>query len=301
MSVDKRITPRNFNFNFPDDLDPKWVSGNVYRAHFFNGVSLTMPYLEPYLCKTNTEARKFIRNPNLLQDIKDFNSQEYRHHECHKRLNSLLRKNGYPEFEEVEKEYFEKKQSTSLEEARILKRELRKKANKRNSSAEDKANWLKAVELHSFLLKVSKEKEGKGAIRKQENLYRKNFFRFAKDACNGTLGEERVQPTFSKEQADLYFSTRYGTAAAIDTDELDWFVEVEPPTIPFNQDPIRPCEVKEILRKKAANTAPGEDGVLFGVLARLPTLHHVLATLYTRTTESSLAPASWANSLVVLV
>ena len=103
MTADKRITPRNFSFDFPDDLDPKWVSGDVFRAHFFNGVSLTMPYLEPYLCKTNNDARAFIQDPELLQDIKDFNSQEYRHHECHKRLNSLLRKNGYPEFEEVER------------------------------------------------------------------------------------------------------------------------------------------------------------------------------------------------------
>ena len=103
MSADKRITPRKFSFDFPDDLNPKWVPGNIWRAHFFNGVSLTMPYLEPYLCRTNNEARPFIDDDDLLQDIKDFNSQEFRHHECHKRLNFLLRKNGYPEFEEVER------------------------------------------------------------------------------------------------------------------------------------------------------------------------------------------------------
>ena len=103
MRTKKRIRPRPFSFDFPDDLNPRWVSGNLYRAHFFNGVSLTMPYLEPYLCKTNNEARAFIQNSDLLDDIRDFNSQEYCHHECHKRLNSLLRDNGYPEFEEVER------------------------------------------------------------------------------------------------------------------------------------------------------------------------------------------------------
>ena len=41
----------------------------------------------------------------------------------------------------------------------------------------------------------------------------------------------------------------------------------------------------------------GEDGVLFGVLAKLPNLQHILATLYNKTDESSLAPASWASSL----
>ena len=46
--------------------------------------------------------------------------------------------------------------------------------------------------------------------------------------------------------------------------------------------------------------APGEDGVLYGVLARLPSIHHILATLFTKINKSCLAPSSWASSLVVL-
>lgn len=96
------IIVRAFNFDFPDDLNPKWNPHNVVFAHFMNGVSLTMPHLEPYLCRTNDEARKRIEDPELLADIKQFNGQEYRHHECHKRLNVLLNKNGYPEFKAIE-------------------------------------------------------------------------------------------------------------------------------------------------------------------------------------------------------
>ena len=43
------ILVREFDFEFPATLDPVWVPGNPYRSHFFNGVSLTMPYLEPFL------------------------------------------------------------------------------------------------------------------------------------------------------------------------------------------------------------------------------------------------------------
>ena len=43
------IIIRPFAFEFPDDLDPVWVPDNPYRSHLFNGLSLTMPYLEPYL------------------------------------------------------------------------------------------------------------------------------------------------------------------------------------------------------------------------------------------------------------
>jgi uncharacterized protein len=103
VTVKKKIVVREFSFDFPNDLNPKWNPNNVIFAHFLNGVSLTMPYLEPYLCKTNDDARKRLEDPQLLDDIKQFNGQEYRHHECHKRLNVLLNKNGYPEFADIEK------------------------------------------------------------------------------------------------------------------------------------------------------------------------------------------------------
>ena len=70
--------------------------------------------------------------------------------------------NSEEEFEEVEKEFFQRKESTSLEEARILKRELRKRANKKGARLEDKANWLKAVKLYTFLLKVQEQGKSGG-------------------------------------------------------------------------------------------------------------------------------------------
>ena len=75
-----------------------------------------------------------------------------------------------PEFQEVEKEFFQRKQSTSLEEARIMKRELRKKARRKDATLEDKENLLKAVKLHAFLVRKRKEKEGEGEVRRQEKL-----------------------------------------------------------------------------------------------------------------------------------
>ena len=105
----------------------------------------------------------------------------------------------------MEKQFFEKKQSSTLEEARILKKELKKKASKKDASPEDKANAQKAVKLYAFLLRRKHEKEGANLIRSQEKAYRRNFFKFAREACNGTLGEEKVQPGFSKEDADTYF------------------------------------------------------------------------------------------------
>ena len=96
------IVIRAYAFEFPDALEPQWIPGNPVRSHLFNGMSLTMPYLEPYLIKSMQKAMAFINDPQLLADMRAFNGQEARHFQCHRRLNDLLKANGYPELAAVE-------------------------------------------------------------------------------------------------------------------------------------------------------------------------------------------------------
>jgi len=93
---------RQFAFEFPADLDPHWVPGHVVRSHLFNGLSLTMPYLEPFLVKTMRETAANIEIPELQEDIRQFNGQEASHYKCHRRLNEILKTNGYAELAIVE-------------------------------------------------------------------------------------------------------------------------------------------------------------------------------------------------------
>ncbi len=93
---------RQFAFDFPDDIDPKWIPCHLVRSQLFNGLSLTMPYLEPFLVKTMREASSYIQAPELLEDIRQFNGQEASHYKCHRRLNELLKANGYAELATVE-------------------------------------------------------------------------------------------------------------------------------------------------------------------------------------------------------
>jgi predicted metal-dependent hydrolase len=111
--VDELVV-RDFTFDFPEDIDPVWVPDNPVRSHLFNGFSLTMPYLEPYLIRTILRAREYITDPELLEDLADFNRQEANHFKCHRKYNSLLKANGYPELERVEKHMI--KAYASLEE-----------------------------------------------------------------------------------------------------------------------------------------------------------------------------------------
>lgn len=112
------IVVRPFSFEFPDDLDPKWAPNHAVRSHLFNGFSLTMPYLEPFLIKTMKEAASRVGDPELSEDIRGFNGQEAQHYKCHRRLNELLKTNGYPELAEVEAQL-----ETSFE--RLSQRSLR--------------------------------------------------------------------------------------------------------------------------------------------------------------------------------
>lgn len=96
------IVVRPFSFEFPPDLEPRWAPDHVVRSHLFNGFSLTMPYLEPFLIKTMKEAAAHVDDPELKGDIRGFNGQEAQHYKCHRRLNELLKANGYPELAAVE-------------------------------------------------------------------------------------------------------------------------------------------------------------------------------------------------------
>lgn len=98
----KEIAIRKFSFEFPRDLDPVWVPDNRVRSLLFNGLSLTMPYLEPYLIKSTQTAMKFVDHEELLADMRGFSGQEARHYQCHRRLNELIKANGYPELGAVE-------------------------------------------------------------------------------------------------------------------------------------------------------------------------------------------------------
>ena len=96
------IVPREFAFEFPDDLDPVWIPHNRVRSHLFNGLSVTMPYLEPYLIRSIMRAKEHVSDPELFTDMTAFNRQEANHYKCHRRYNELLKSKGYERLEVLE-------------------------------------------------------------------------------------------------------------------------------------------------------------------------------------------------------
>lgn len=97
------ILVRQIPFAFDEKIDPIWHPGRPEWSHMVNGASLTMPYLEPFLIKTVTEALRQVKDPALKADVQAFIGQEGVHYRNHRRYNEIL-KRSYPELAEVEAE-----------------------------------------------------------------------------------------------------------------------------------------------------------------------------------------------------
>ena len=54
------------------------------------GLSLVLPYLEPYLIRSMRAAKAHVEDPKLAADLEAFNGQEGQHYREHKRFNSAL-------------------------------------------------------------------------------------------------------------------------------------------------------------------------------------------------------------------
>jgi hypothetical protein len=96
------IVVRQMDFDFPSDIDPVVVEGDPEQSYVMIGLSLLLPYLEPYLIRTMKEAKKEVRDPDLLDDLERFSAQEGQHYRQHMLLNDAIRLQGFPKLAQLE-------------------------------------------------------------------------------------------------------------------------------------------------------------------------------------------------------
>ena len=175
-----------------------------------------------------------------------------------------------PDLVEEAKEFFahNPEAHTDLESARKLKNLLKKKSKRTDATSEDKAKAKQALRHYSFLLKKHKENLEESETKKHEKAYKKNFFKYAKEITHGTFGQPSSSPTYTKAEADLFYSQKYTSPVHIDKSKLSWFPSVQPPANTYNLTPYRPRDIKEALLRKSPSSSPGEDQLLYGFLAR---------------------------------
>ena len=95
---------RRIPFDYPSDMSADWNPRDPELSALLNGLSLTMPYLEPYLIRTMREAAARITDPALRAEAEAFMGQEGQHFRAHRRFNDIIKAKGCPRLAEVEDE-----------------------------------------------------------------------------------------------------------------------------------------------------------------------------------------------------
>lgn len=85
------INVRKMAFEWPDDLGVLPIPSDIVRSCELIGISMTLPYLEPYLIRTMRMAAKQTTDDTLRNDLKCFSGQEAHHHRNHSQVNALLK------------------------------------------------------------------------------------------------------------------------------------------------------------------------------------------------------------------
>jgi predicted metal-dependent hydrolase len=85
------ITVRKIRFSFGEPFDFEVPDERLAEMLPLLGLSMTMPYLEPYLIRTMKAAGKRITDPVLAEDARRFSQQEGHHYRNHALLNDQLR------------------------------------------------------------------------------------------------------------------------------------------------------------------------------------------------------------------
>ena len=114
-----QLTVRRPDFDF-SQANPIWTPEHLDFGYSFNGGSLVLPYLEPYLIRVMRQAKVELadRRPDLQRDIDLFNGQEANHYKIHADYNALLRSKyeGLESYEaEIETDFARMLREESLE------------------------------------------------------------------------------------------------------------------------------------------------------------------------------------------
>ena len=194
--------------------------------------------------------------------------------------------------------------SNTLKKARSVKNALRKKAFGSNATDENRKAFRQAVKAHNYLKRMDDNKRKSRTSRHHEKQYHKNFWKFSKQCVNGNIGQSNVSPTFDANLANQYFPQKYSTPNPIVIDNLSWFphlpVQLDA-RIGFNLDPVRQRDIRLILKNKKATSAPGPDGLMYGIFRKLPATHRFLAKLFSKLLVTGDPPRSWSKSEVTLI
>jgi predicted metal-dependent hydrolase len=87
---------RRFELELSEGEAGEWHDDNPYLTHFWNGLSIMFPAGERFFIDSVRRFRGRIDDPQLVEDIRAFLSQEGVHTREHEAFNAALAKHGFP-------------------------------------------------------------------------------------------------------------------------------------------------------------------------------------------------------------
>lgn len=89
------IKPRHMDFDLPDPLPRHWHSGDAFKSHLFDAMSVLFPDGERFFIDSVRQFRDQISDPVLKEQIRGFIGQEGHHSREHLTYSQRLRDQGY--------------------------------------------------------------------------------------------------------------------------------------------------------------------------------------------------------------
>ena len=102
--MDLPITVRKMNLELPaqDEFDPLWAMNDPAASYFTLGLSLYLPYLEPYIIKALRMGAADVHDAAVMDKLDKFCRQEAQHYKQHERFNALIHARDYPGLDAIE-------------------------------------------------------------------------------------------------------------------------------------------------------------------------------------------------------
>lgn len=89
------LQARPLPVELPDPLPRHWHSGDPFRTHFFNALSILFPLGERYFIDSVRQVRDRVDDEKLQHEVTGFIRQEGGHSQVHQEYNQRLRDLGY--------------------------------------------------------------------------------------------------------------------------------------------------------------------------------------------------------------
>lgn len=98
------ITVRSIEFDLEEAkaLNSIVIPGEPEMSYLMIGLSMILPYLEPYLVKNSLRGQKVVRDEEIRSDMRQFSRQETQHYRAHSLFNDRVRE-IFPQLEALEK------------------------------------------------------------------------------------------------------------------------------------------------------------------------------------------------------